>query len=71
MTEYEVRGENGMSVRVLAQDEAEAFSTATTKEPDIEMASVYPAEGRPIGWQGGDAEDAIAEGEAIDAGDYP
>lgn len=67
--EFEVRGENGHAVRVLAEDEAEAFETGITVDPDIEMASVYPADGLPIGWQGGDAEEAIAEGEALDNGD--
>lgn len=68
MSEYEVRGENGHSVRVLAEDEAEAFETALSIDPDIEMASVYPAAGLPIGWQGGDAEDAIEQGQALDGG---
>lgn len=69
MPEYEVRGENGHSVRVLAADEIEALELATTIDPDIEMAGVYYAEGKPIGWDGGDAEDAIAQGESLDNGD--
>ena len=69
-TEYEVAGENGHRVRVLAEDEAEAFETATTVDPDIEMGGAYPAAGKPVGWDGGDAEDAIAEGESLDNGDY-
>lgn len=63
MGEFEVAAENGHRVRVLAEDEAEAFETAVTVDPDIEMAGVYPAEGKPIGWDGGDAEDALEEGE--------
>ena len=70
MTEYEIAGENGHRVRVLAEDETEAFETGVTVDPDIEMGSVYPATDKPIGWDGGDAEDAIAEGESLDAGDY-
>lgn len=69
MTEYEVAGENGMRVRVLAEDELEAFETATTVEPDIEMGGAYPATDLPVGWDGGDAEDALAEGESLDNGD--
>ena len=69
MTEYEVRGENGHSVRVHATSEAEAFEAGLEEDPDIEMASVYTASGLSVGWQGGDAEDAIAEGESIDNGD--
>lgn len=65
MTEWEVRGENGMSVRVLAEDEAEAFETAITVEPAIEMGGAYPVAGKPVGWDGGDAEDAIEEGKRL------
>lgn len=54
MAEYEVAGENGHRVRVLAEDEAEAFSTAVSIDPDIEMAGVYPADNMPVGWDGGD-----------------
>lgn len=70
MTEYELAAENGHRVRVLAEDEAEAFETGITVDPDIEMASVYPVDGRPIGWDGGDPHDAQAAGEAIDNGDH-
>lgn len=59
MTEWEVAGENGHRVRVLAEDELEALETAVAVDPDIEMAGVYPVAGRPIGWDGGDAEDAF------------
>lgn len=58
MSEYEVAAENGHRVRVLADDELEAFETAVTVDPDIEMAGVYPAEGLPIGHDGGDPHDA-------------
>lgn len=70
MPEYEVAAENGHRVRVLAESEAEAFETALTLDPDIEMAGVYEAADKPIGWDGGDAEDAEALGQAIDVGDY-
>ena len=58
MTEYEVAGENGHRVRVLAEDELEAFETAITVDPDIEMGGAYVATGKPIGWDGGDPHDA-------------
>lgn len=64
--EYEVAAENGHRVRVLAEDEAEAFETAVTVDPDIEMAGVYPATGLPIGWDGGDGHDAEEQGEALE-----
>lgn len=70
MPEYEIAAENGHRVRVLAEDELEALETAVTVDPDIEMAGVYVADGKPIGWDGGDAEDAIAAGEALDNGDH-
>lgn len=58
MAEFEVAGENGHRVRVLAEDEVEAFETALSIDPDIEMGGVYPVEDKPIGWDGGDAHDA-------------
>ncbi|HYI67150.1 MAG TPA: hypothetical protein VEW95_09520 [Candidatus Limnocylindrales bacterium] len=70
MTEFEVAGENGHRVRVLAEDEVEAFETAITVDPDIEMGGAYPAADLPIGWDGGDAEDAEALGQSIDNGDH-
>lgn len=60
--EFEIAGENGHRVRVQADDEAGAFEAGIAEDPDIEMASVYPSAGLPVGWDGGDAEDAIAEG---------
>ena len=69
-TEYEVAAENGHRVRVLAEDEAEAFETAVTVDPDIEMAGVYPVDGKPVGWDGGDPEDAVALGESLANGDH-
>jgi hypothetical protein len=59
MSTWEVAAENGHRVRVEAEDEAEAFATALEMDPDIEMAGAYPADGLPIGWDGGDAEDAL------------
>lgn len=56
MSVYEVAGENGHRVRVEASDEAEAFARAIEEDPDIEMGGVYPAEGLPVGWDGGDPE---------------
>jgi hypothetical protein len=67
--EYEVAGENGHRVRVLADDELEALEVAVDLDPDLEMAGVYYADFKPVGWDGGDAEDAIAEGESYDNGD--
>ena len=60
MGEFEIAGENGHRVRVLAEDEAEAFETGVTVDPDIEMASVYRVteESVAIGWDGGDPHDA-------------
>jgi hypothetical protein len=69
MIEYEVRGENGHVVRVLAEDEAGAFEIGLEEDSDIEMASVYPAAGLPIGWQGGDAHEAMDEYESLENGD--
>lgn len=69
MTEYEVAAENGHRVRVDAEDELDAVMQAGEADPDIWYAGAYPAEGKPIGWDGGDAEDAIAEGESLDHGD--
>ncbi len=69
-TEYEIAAENGHRVRVLAENEAEAFETAVTVDPDIEMAGVYPVAGKPVGWDGGDGEDAEALGQSLDAGDH-
>lgn len=59
--EYEVAAENGHRVRVLAEDEAEAFETAITVDPDIEMAGVYEAANMPVGWDGGDPHDAAEQ----------
>lgn len=63
-SEYEVAGENGHRVRVLAEDETEAIDTALTVDPDIEQGSVYPAVGLPIGHDGGDPHDAEKRGES-------
>lgn len=57
MNEFEVAGENGHRVRVLAEDEAEAIDTALLVDPDIEEGSVYPTVG-PVGGDGGDPHDA-------------
>lgn len=68
---FEVAAENGHRVRVDvdAEDEteaqAEAFAKAVELDPDIEMAGAYAVEGRPIGWDGGDAEDAVARGREL------
>lgn len=70
MPEFEIAGENGHRVRVLAEDEQEALETAVMIDPDIEQGSVIDAVGLPIGHDGGDAEDAIAEGMSRDNGDY-
>ncbi len=70
-TEYEIAAENGHRVRVLAEDEAEAFEAATLVDPDIDMAGAYPVDGRPVGWDGGDPHNAQELGESIDAGDFP
>lgn len=67
--EYEVAAENGHRVRVVAEDEQDAVMLAGEADPDIWYAGAYPVEGLPIGWDGGDAEDAIAEGESQDSGD--
>lgn len=67
---WEVAAENGHRVRVEADDELDAVMQAGEIDTDIWYAGAYRAEGRPIGWDGGDAEDAIAAGEALDAGDY-
>lgn len=58
MNEYEVAGENGHRVRVLAEDEAEAIETALMVDSDIEEGSVVLAVGVPIGADGGDPHDA-------------
>lgn len=54
---YEVAGENGHRVRLLAEDELDAFEGALMADPDIEEASVVLAEG-PVGGDGGDPHDA-------------
>ena len=59
--EYEVAGENGHRVRVLAEDEVGAIETAVTVDPDIDQGSVIDAAGLPIGWDGGDPHDAAEE----------
>ena len=59
--EYEVAGENGHRVRVLAEDEAEAIETALRIDPDIEQGSVVPLSGEPVGADGGDPHDAEPE----------
>lgn len=69
MSLYEVAAENGHRVRVEADDELDAVMQAGEVDPDIWYAGAYPVDGRPIGWEGGDAEDAIAEGESLDHGD--
>ena len=61
MTQYEVAAENGHRVRVEATSEAHAVMLASEIDPDIEMAGAYLVDGRPIGWDGGDAEDHDAE----------
>lgn len=66
---WEVAAENGHRVRVAAEDDAEAVMLAGELDPDIWYAGAYPVDGRPIGWDGGDPEDAIAAGESIDNGD--
>ncbi len=70
MTKYEVAAENGHRVRVDATSQAHAVMLAAELDPDIEMAGAYPAKDLPIGHDGGDAEDAIAQGESLDNGDY-
>lgn len=69
MSEWEVAAENGHRVRVEATDEEHAVMLAGEEDPDIWYAGAYPVDGRPIGWDGGDAEDAVAEAESIDNGD--
>jgi len=64
VTEYEVAAENGHRVRVEARDEADAVMQAGELDPDIWYAGAYPVDGKPVGFEGGDAEDAIAEGES-------
>lgn len=59
---YEVAAENGHRVRIEAASDAEAWGAALALDPDIEMGGVYRVDGWPIGHDGGDAEDAIAEG---------
>lgn len=70
MNEYEVAAENGHRVRVEATDDQDAFEKAIEADPDIETGSVYRALGLPVGWDGGDAEDATAQGESVDNGDF-
>lgn len=69
MSEYEVAAENGHRVRVEAENEAEAVMQAGELDVDIWYAGAYPVDGKPVGHDGGDAEDAIAEGQSLDAGD--
>lgn len=69
MSEYEIAGENGHRVRVLAEDETEALETGLAVDPDIEEGSILDVSGKPVGWDGGDAEDALAEGERADQGE--
>ena len=64
MTRYEVAAENGHRVRVDADDELDAVMQAGEQDPDIWYAGAYPAVDEagnplPIGWDGGDAEDAL------------
>ena len=59
MTLYEVAAENGHRVRVEAANEQDAVMLAGEIDPDIWYAGAYPVDGRPIGWDGGDAEDAL------------
>ncbi len=71
MSLYEVAAENGHRVRVEADSEAEAVAIAHEVDPDIEMAGAYLiGDLVPVGWDGGDPHDAVAEGESIDHGDY-
>lgn len=70
MTAFEVAAENGHRVRVDADDDVDAVAQAGELDPDIWYAGAYPVDGRPIGWDGGDPEDAIALGESIDNGDH-
>ena len=69
MSTYEVAAENGMRVRVEAADELDAVMKAGEVEPDIWYAGASRADDLPIGWDGGDAEDALAEWESIQNGD--
>lgn len=56
MTEYEVRDDSGLSVRVTADGEQEALELAVELAPELSDGSVYPVDGRPVGWDGEDAE---------------
>jgi hypothetical protein len=56
---YEVAAENGHRVRVEADGELDAVMKAGELDSDIWYAGAYPVDGKPIGWDGGDAEDAI------------
>lgn len=58
MTDYEVAAENGHRVRVDADDELDAVTKAAEIDPDIWYAGVYPVDGKPVGWDGGDPHDA-------------
>lgn len=74
MSHYEVAAENGLRVRVEADDQVEAFAKAVDLAPEIEMGGAYLAvdeSGRPlpIGWDGGDPHDAVELGQSIDNGD--
>jgi hypothetical protein len=66
---YEIAAENGHRVRVDASSEREAFEKALDRDPTIWMGGAYPADGLPVGWDGGDAEQAVAEGMSLDNGD--
>lgn len=69
MIEYEVAAENGHRVRVLADDELDAVEQAGELDPDIWYAGAYPAATKPIGWDGGDAHEALDEFESLENGD--
>ena len=69
MIDYEVAAENGTRVRVSAADELDAVEQAGEMDPDIWYAGAYPTEDRPIGWDGGDAHEALDEFESLENGD--
>lgn len=59
MAKYEVAAENGHRVRVEADSDLDAVMLAGEVDPDIWYAGAYPADDKPIGWDGGDAHDAL------------
>lgn len=66
MAKWEIAAENGHRVRVEAEDELDAVMQAGELDEDIWYAGAYPVESKPVGWDGGDAEEAIAEGMALE-----